>query len=183
MLSKRAARREQEEQHRLALMLGQSALVVGNTEEAIKAYNKAYSIDSAHLPSLTGVAAAYYAAADWEKAFKFYQMLLVHHRDSLGREEITDIFYRLGVVKREQNEKRKALNMFDKALEEDNFHRPTLEAVIGLYEEQQKWDQVIHYKKQILEVSTSDDERFNLNVEIGDLWNDKQKNPGNAPRW
>lgn len=180
MLSKRAARREQPEQHKLALMLGQSALAVGNTEEAIKSYNKAYAIDSAHLPSLTGVAAAYYAAADWEKAFKFYQMLLVHHRDSLGREEITDIFYRLGVVKREQNEKRKALNMFDKALEEDNFHVPTLVAVIGLYEEQQKWDQVIHYKKQILEVATTDEERFNLNVEIGDLWNDKQKNPGKA---
>ncbi|MCB9662249.1 MAG: tetratricopeptide repeat protein [Sandaracinaceae bacterium] len=180
MLGKRASKREQDEQHRLALMLGESALAVGNTEEAIKAYNKAYQIDSAHLPSLTGVAAAYYAAQDWEKAFKFYQMLLVHHRDSLGREEITDIFYRLGVVKREQDEKRKALNMFDKALEEDAFHRPTLLAVIGLYEEQQKWDQVIHYKKQLLEVAETEDERFDLNVEIGDLWNDKQKNPGKA---
>ena len=57
LLGKRAARREQAEQHKLALMLGQSALAVGNTEEAIKAYNKAYSIDAAHLPSLTGVAA------------------------------------------------------------------------------------------------------------------------------
>ncbi len=53
-------------------------------EAAIKAFSKAYQLDSTHLPSLLGLAAAYYRARDWEKSFKFYQMLLVHHRDSLG---------------------------------------------------------------------------------------------------
>ena len=54
-------------------------------------------------------------------------MLLVHRRDELSPEQITDALYRLGVIKREQGELKKALNMFDKALEEDERHRPTLE--------------------------------------------------------
>ena len=33
---------------------------------------------------------------DWDKAFKFYQMVLVHHRDKQSKDEIVDIFYRLG---------------------------------------------------------------------------------------
>ena len=102
-------------------MLGEDATTLDDDEPATLAFHKAYQLDSTHLPSLLGLAASYYRASNWEKAFKFYQMLLVHHRDSLGSDEITDIFYRLGVIKREQGERRKALNMFDKALEEDEL--------------------------------------------------------------
>lgn len=180
MLVKRSGKREPDEQHRLAFMLGESAMALEKTDDAIKAFEKAYAVDSTHLPTLLGVAGAYYAAADWGKAFKFYQMLLVHHRDSLAPDEITDIFFRLGVIKREQGERRKALNMFDKALEEDPHHRPTLEAVVGLYEKQNEWQQVIHFKKQILEVMDDLDERFSLLDEVGTLWKDKVGHPQKA---
>ncbi len=180
MLVKRMGKREPDEQHRLAFMLGETSMKLEKTEDAIKAYEKAYQVDSTHLPTLLGVAASHYAAAEWGKAFKFYQMLLVHHRDSLGGDEITDTFFRLGVIKREQGERRKALNMFDKALEEDPHHRQTLEAVVGLYEGQQEWQQVIHFKKQILETVDDVDERFELLHEIGILWKDKVQNPAKA---
>ena len=180
MLVKRSGKREADEQHRLAFMLGETATKLDKDEDAIRAYNKAYQLDSTHLPSLLGLAGSYYRTKDWDKAFKFYQMLLVHHRDSLGSSETTDIFYRLGVIKREQGERRKALNMFDKALEEDQYHRPTLEAVVGLYASQNEWEQVIHFKKQILDVAENDDERFALLEEIGDLWKEKVKNAQKA---
>ncbi len=176
MLVKRSGKRDQSEQHRLAFMLGEASSAVKEKEEAIKAFTKAYQLDSHHLPSLTGLARAHYDAADWEKAFKYYQMLLVHHRDSLGSAETTDIFYRLGVVKREQGERRKALNMFDKALEEDAGHRPTLEAVVGMHETQNEWEQVVHFKKRILENVLDEDERFKLLGEVGDVWAEKLKN-------
>lgn len=180
MLVKRSGKREPDEQHRLAFMLGETAMQLGKTEEAIKAFEKAYQVDSTHLPTLLGVAGAYYAAQQWDKAFKFYQMLLVHHRDALAPDEITDIFYRLGVIKREQGERRKALNMFDKALEEDPHHRPTLEAIVGLYESQGEWQQVIHFKQQILETVDDVQERFDLLDQIGTLWKEKVGHPQKA---
>jgi tetratricopeptide (TPR) repeat protein len=179
MLVKRSGKREQDEQHRLAFMFGDVALRTGQHEAAIKALTKAYQLDQQHLPTLLKLADAYYQAKDWEKAYKYYQMLLVHHRDSLGRDEITDVFYKLGVVKREQGDRRKALNMFDKALEEDPHHRPTLEAMVGVYEKANDFEQVIHYKKQILEIADIE-ERFDMLVEIGDLWNEKVKNAQKA---
>ncbi|HJL19199.1 MAG TPA: tetratricopeptide repeat protein [Sandaracinaceae bacterium LLY-WYZ-13_1] len=179
MLVKRSGKRETDEQHRLAFMLGDVALRIEQTEAAIKSLTKAYQLDQQHLPTLLKLADAFYQAKDWDKAFKYYQMLLVHHRDSLGRDEITDVFYKLGVVKREQGDRRKALNMFDKALEEDPHHRPTLEAMVGVYEKANDFEQVIHYKKQVLEIADIE-ERFEMLVEIGDLWNEKVKNAQKA---
>ncbi|MBO6939656.1 MAG: tetratricopeptide repeat protein [Deltaproteobacteria bacterium] len=180
MLVKRSGKRESDEQHRLAFELGETAMELGEIEDAIKAYEKAKDIDGTHLPTLLGIARAAFAAEKWGDAFKFYQMLLVHHRDSLAPDEIVDIFFRLGVVKREQGERRKALNMFDKALEEDPHHRPTLDAVIGLYEKQSQWAQVIHFKKQILETLDNDDERYEILDQVGTLWQEKENNTQKA---
>ncbi|MFO0693530.1 MAG: hypothetical protein U0230_08245 [Polyangiales bacterium] len=175
MLVKGSAKRDGSEQHRLSFMLGTTAMEVGDTDEAIKAFAKAHQLESGDLPTLIGLAGAHFAAKDWNNAAKFYQMLLMH-RDSLDPEQYTDILYRLGVTKREQGEKPKALNFFDKALAEDSHHLPTLEAVVGLYSEQSNWEQVIHFKKQILDVKDEIDDRFALYDQIGDLWKEKLKN-------
>lgn len=180
LLVKTSDKREKEEQHRLAELLGRAAMKVGEIEEAIKAYTKAHQLDPQHLPSLVGLANALFAAEDWDKAFKHYQMLLVQHRDALDRDLLVDVFYRQGMVKRAQNEPRKAINMFDKALEEDAAHRPTLDALVDIYAEQGKWDRVIHFKQQTLDNVLDDEERFTLLIEIGDIYSDKLKNPEEA---
>ena len=104
-------------------MLGQTASKLGDHALAVKAYGQAYTLDQAHLPTIQGLAEAHFALKDWEKAGKFYQVLLMQHRDDLSPDEVTQAFYQLGVVKLEQGERRKALNMFDKALEQDPGHR------------------------------------------------------------
>jgi cytochrome c-type biogenesis protein CcmH/NrfG len=109
-------KRPADEQRKLWTMLGETAAQSEhNNDLSCEAYEQAYRLDTTHLPSLIGLAEAHYRKQEWDKAFKHYQMALVHHRDALKAEEITDIFFRLGVIKREQGEKRKALNMFDKA--------------------------------------------------------------------
>ncbi len=180
MLVKRAGDRETSEQHRLWFLLGQCADNLQDDETAVKAYNQAFSLDSQDLPSLVGLALAYYRVKDWEKAFKYHQMVLVHHRDELGREQTTETLYRLGIIKKEQGENRKALNMFDKALEEDPDHRPTMEALVALYTGEADFEQVIHFKKLILGIAENDQERFMLLEEVGDLWLEKLKNPAKA---
>ena len=94
----------------------------------MKAYGQAYTLDQTHLPTIQGLAEAHFALKDWEKASKFYQVLLMQHREDLSPDEVVQAFHQLGVVKLEQGERRKALNMFDKALEQDPGHRTTLAA-------------------------------------------------------
>jgi tetratricopeptide (TPR) repeat protein len=178
-LVKRSGKREPQEQHQLAALLGEAAAQTGDTDAAVKAYTKAHQLDQQNLQTLIALSNAFYAAKRWDDAFKYFQMVLVHHRDSLQKEDLTDVFYKLGIIKREQNDRRKALNMFDKALEEDAQHRPTLEAVVGLYEASSDWENVIQFKKRVLEVADSS-ERFAMYENIGDLWNEKLKNTPKA---
>lgn len=180
LLMKTSDKREREEQHRLAELFGRASMEVGEIEDAIRGYSRANQLDPQHIPSLIGLANAYFAASDWEKASKYYQALLVQQRDALDSEQLVDIYYRHGMVKRAQGEPRKAINSFDKALEEDAGHRPTLDALVEIYSEQGKWDQVIHFKQQTLDNILDEAERFDLLLEIGDIWHEKLKKPAEA---
>ncbi len=158
---------------------GLVAVKLGNLDKALKSYQAAYDLDTSHLPTLLKLSDIYYRKEQWDKAFKFYQMILVHHRDKQDNEQIVDIFYRLGHIKAEVKERRKALNMFDKALEIDPKHKDTLREVIILHDEGKNYEQVIHFKKELIE-AVDDDEKFDLLVEIGDIWHEKLRNPQKA---
>jgi tetratricopeptide (TPR) repeat protein len=175
LLVKQSGKRSSDENQRLSFSLGRVAFKLGDYVQAVKAYAQAYALDQVHLPTLQGLAEAQFALKDWEKAGKFYQLLLMQHRDDLSGDEIVDAFHQLGVVKLEQNERRKALNMFDKALEQDPGHRTTLARVIDIHSGDGSWDQVIHYKKELLNNAPAG-ERLNLLTEIADLWKDKLDN-------
>ena len=169
-----------DEQHRLWLVFGECADHLKDDAKSIRAYLKATELDPQDLKSVMGLAAAYYRAQEWDNAFKYYQMVLVHHRDELGATDTTETLYRLGVIKRELGDRRKAVNMFEKALEEDPQHLPSLAAMVDIHEKQREWDQVVHFKKRILECTDDPDDRFRLYTEVGELWDEKLKNPAAA---
>lgn len=169
-----------DERHRLWFTYGECAEKLKDDGVAVKAFGQAFELDSQDLPSLSGLAAAHFRLQSWDEAFKYYQMLLVHHRGDLGTDEITGAFFRLGVIKREQGDRRKALNMFEKALEENGGHGPTLEALVELYRGSGEWQQVIYFKKRLLDATDDVDKRFRLYGEVGDIWKDKLQNPASA---
>jgi golgin subfamily B member 1 len=175
LLVKQSGKRSPDENQRLSFLLGKVAFKLGDHVQAVKAYAQAYTLDQGHLPTIQGLAEAHFALKDWEKAGKFYQLLLMQHRDDLSPEEIVEAFHQLGVVKLSQGERRKALNMFDKALEQDPGHRPTLGRMIEIHGEDSSWDQVIHYKKELLNNAPAA-ERVILLTEIADLWRERLTN-------
>ncbi len=180
MLVRLGSKRPAEEMQPLQTKLGRVADKLGNLDKALKAYQVAYDFDTQNLSALLNLADCLYRSEQWDKAFKLYQMVLVHHRDDRSKDEIVDIFYRLGNIKAQVKERRKALNMFDKALEIDSGHVPTLEAVIQLQEEQKNFEQVIHFKKILIDSVDSPEKQFSLYEEVGDIWQSKLKNPQKA---
>ncbi len=180
VLVQRSDKREHDEQHRLALMLGETATKLGRATEAVAAYERAYELDQDDAVALKGLAGSYFRAGQWDDAFKYHQVLLVQHRDALGRDEITEVFYRLGRVKHEQGEDKKARNMFDKALEEDTHFVPALQAMVELQAAEGDWTSVVDYKKRILDVTDEPATRAKLLIELGDLWQDKLGKPDEA---
>jgi tetratricopeptide (TPR) repeat protein len=179
MLVRKADRKDNRELNQLYYRLARTADALNNPDKAARYYKAAYDLDSTFLPTLLGRAALLYKLEDWDGAFKIYQTILVHHRDSQKESEIVEIFYRLGNIKLKQGERKKALNMFEKALEIQAAHRPTLQAMIELQQQAGDYEAVIHAKRGLIVVADVN-ERIKLLDEIGDIYHQKLQNPQKA---
>lgn len=171
-LVKRSGKRELRDQYELALLWGKAAAGADRFEEAARAYAKAHQLEPGSLDALVGLASAEYGQRAWERAFKYYQMVLVQHREELTAEERAEVFFKLGTAKVEQGEGKKALGMFDKSLEELDGYEPSLLAIISVYEADKDWGAVVRAKQKLLEYSHGD-ARSKLAEEVGDLLKEK----------
>jgi tetratricopeptide (TPR) repeat protein len=174
----RKAQQDQADPQKLNELYYRTARVadeLGESEKALQFYEGAYDIDSTYLPTLMGRADLLFKLASWEEAGKIYQTILVQHRDALGEDDVVRIYYRLGMVRQHLGERKKALNMFEKALEIDPTHRDTLLAVIAIQEEQNDFEAVIHAKRGLM-ATGEDAERVALLTEIGGIYHQKLQN-------
>jgi tetratricopeptide (TPR) repeat protein len=179
MLVRKSKNRDRGEQHMLFKLLGRVHAALGNDDKALRAYQTANQLDLTDQEAIRGIADVAFRLKDWPTALTNYQKVLT----ALGEEDVearTDVYYRLGCIKREQQQVKQAVNNFEKALALNSEHRPTLEALIDVYAQGNDWKQVAAYKRQILDSVFDSEERYALLNEIGELWSEKDKNPQKA---
>jgi tetratricopeptide (TPR) repeat protein len=179
LLTRKAGKRERGEQHDLWNQLGLVASKLGKDDKALKAYTAALQLDLTDQVTIRGLAEVSFRLKDWGAALTNFQKVLT----ALGEdenEERANVYYKLGCIKREQGQAKQAINNFEKALGVDPSHRVTLEALVALYTDLKDWKQVVAYKRQILDNVADGEERFKVLVEIGDIWNDQDKNPNKS---
>jgi tetratricopeptide (TPR) repeat protein len=179
MLTRKAGKRDRGEQHTLYNKLGMVTSSLGRDEKALKAYSAAHQLDLTDQVTIRGLAEVSFRLKDWGAALTNFQKVLT----SLSEDETTEraeVYYKLGCIKREQGQAKQAINNFEKALGVDTAHRPTLEALVGIYTDLKDWKQVVAYKRSILDSVMEGEERFKILVDIADIWNDQDKNPTKA---
>jgi tetratricopeptide (TPR) repeat protein len=179
-LARKAGKKTNRELTQLYHRLAKAADQVGDSEKALKYYKQSFELDATYLPTLLDRAALLYKLEHWDDAFRIYQTILVHHRDTQKDEQIVDLFFRLGRIKLKQGERTKAINMFEKALEIQGGHRATLDALIDLYSESNDWEAVVKQKRALLSASRDLDEKFEINEQIAAIYKDKLNNPQKA---
>ncbi|HWP10151.1 MAG TPA: tetratricopeptide repeat protein [Polyangiaceae bacterium] len=179
MLVKKSKGKDRQEQHTLQKLLGKIHAALGNFEKALKAYQTANQLDVTDQETIRGIADVAYELKDWPSALTNYQKVLT----ALSEDDVehrTDVYFRLGNIKREQNQARQAINNYEKALALNADHRPTLEALVDVYAKANDWKQVAAYRRQILDTVMDGDQRYDILNTIGDIWAEKEKNPHKA---
>ena len=153
---------------------------LGDFQKALGYYKAAYDIDSTYLPTLVGRADLLFKMQDWDSAGKIYQTILVQHRDGQDEADVVRIYYRLGMVRQNLGERKKALNMFEKALEIDPTHRDTLEAVIDLQAAAGRLGSGRPRQARPDARRRTTKEKVQLLDEIGGIYHEKLQNPQKA---
>jgi tetratricopeptide (TPR) repeat protein len=176
LLVRKSGKRERSEQHDLQNKLGAVCAALGKDEKALKAYTAASQLDLTDQVTIKGLAEVCFRLKDWSLALTNFQKVLTA-LDESETEARANVYYKLGCIKREQGQAKQAINNFEKALGVDPAHRPTLEALVLLYNDLKDWKQVVAYKRQILDNIVDGEERFKVLSEIGDVWQDLDKNP------
>ncbi|MEO7094281.1 MAG: tetratricopeptide repeat protein, partial [Polyangiales bacterium] len=179
LLTRKAQKREKSEQHRLYGMFGKTLAALGKNDRALRAYQQSFQADPTDMEVIRGLAEVCFALEDWPAALSNYQKVLTS-LDEGDTELRTEVYFRLGSIKRRQGQARQAITNFEKALEIDPSHRPTLEALVQVYTDNKDWKQVVEYKRQILDNVIEGSERFVILNEIGDIWAEQDKNLAKA---
>ena len=131
--------------------LGKVAHELRKVDKALTHYRRAYELD-VHLPTLRGMGEILVAQEDWDRAFKIFQTILVHHRDTLDDDQAAQMYNRQGFIKLQVGEKRKALDFFRKSLDSNPQYRESLIAVSEIHESRGDWDDVVHYRRRLIDM-------------------------------
>ncbi len=179
MLVRKSKNKEKTEQHTLFKLLGKVHAALGNNDKALKAYTTANQLDLTDQETIRGIADVAFQLKDWPSALTNYQKVLTALAED-DTEERTDVYYRLGCIKREQGQAKQAINNFEKALGLNGEHRPTLEALVDTYAQGQRLEAGRCLQAQILDSVYDGEERFKILNDIGDIWSEREKNPQKA---
>ena len=160
--------------------LGKVAHELRKVDKALTHYRRAYELDSTHLPTLRGMGEILVAQEDWDRAFKIFQTILVHHRDTLDDDQAAQMYNRQGFIKLQVGEKRKALDFFRKSLDSNPQYRESLIAVSEIHESRGDWDDVVHYRRRLIDMLEPSIERTEALLSIGDILGERLSNARGA---
>jgi len=153
---------------------------LGDEEKALKYYRQAYELDATHLPTLVDRANLLYRRQQWDEAFKLYQTILVHHRESQSEAEIVEIFHRIGHIKMMIGDRAKGHQHVREGAGDQS--RPPTHAggVDRDPRRRRRWEAVIRQKRALLAHVESDEEKLRLHEEIIEVYKERLNNPQKA---
>jgi tetratricopeptide (TPR) repeat protein len=172
LLEKKAPSKDREVQLEFYLLHGKVELELKKGAEALRAFTAAHRLDLTNRDAIRGLGDAYFLLGDWPGALTNYQKVLTALSDDEGAIR-AEVLFRLGCVKREQGQAKQAINNFEKAIELEPSHRPTLDALSEIYIAQGDWAQACAYRQLILDTILDGEERFAFLLELSDQWENK----------
>jgi tetratricopeptide (TPR) repeat protein len=117
--------------------------------------------------ALARVGRVLFDCGDTRGARRAYDRLLEKHQEGMSHVERADAQWRLGECLRRLGELDRAVDLLRDAADADPSNPSPLNALAKVYEQTGDWEEYVRTKRRRLEVAT-DDERFDLLLEIGD---------------
>lgn len=148
--------------------LGYISEKLGDRDRALEYYRQAYEADPTYLPALEGLGQALLAKEMWEESQKVFQSIINYHRDSLTESEVVDVQWQLGDICLKQGQPDRAYKQFERALEIDPDHAPSLSALAKLDQQLENWDGAFQRLSRLADVAPAP-ERVTVLMEMSTI--------------
>jgi len=122
----------------------------GDADRSLRHYLRSYEFDASSLATLEGLGAALAAAGRSKDAQRILQTILVQHRSQLTDGEVVDLHHQVGVLSMELGQTEKALEAFEKALQVDPEHEPTLRDSAEPYTEAGRFEEAFEVRNRLI---------------------------------
>lgn len=159
--------------------LGYIAEKLGEREQALVFFRQAFEADASYLPALEGLGQALLASERWEEAQKVFQSILIHHRESLTESEVVDITWQLGDICLKQRQPDRAYKQFEKALEIDPDHGPSLKELAQLDQQMENWHGAYERLSRLGDIATGP-ERGEVLMRLSEIARDHLSDAGRS---
>ncbi len=140
-----------------------------NIQKALYYYQESYNLNPTHFPTLNGLGRIYYSKQEWDRSLKVYQTILYHHRTQLSERDLSEVYYRMGLAFDQMQQPEQAIEYYEQALEIDPANPLVLRRLSQYAEYQQDWERTLELKERLLLVLEEEEERYQLNIELGTL--------------
>jgi tetratricopeptide (TPR) repeat protein len=99
--------------------LGKALSVLGEKEQALAQFDQAFKIDPGSVPVLRDLGVLAFECGDLDRATKTFKALLLQRLDPQSGIGKGEVFYYLGEISAKQGDKAKAIQMLERAVEND----------------------------------------------------------------
>ncbi|MEJ7602795.1 MAG: tetratricopeptide repeat protein [Kofleriaceae bacterium] len=104
----------------------------GDRAGALVAYEEALRVNPTDVTTMTGLGRLYFDSADWEKARKIYQSLVLQNIDAEAGVTKGEVYWALGTIHLQLGQPPKAKSMFQRGLEIEPHNQRLREALSSL---------------------------------------------------
>lgn len=132
--------------------LGYVADKLGKMDKALSCYRNACSLDGSYLPALEGLGHLLVKSGGRTEALAVYQKILSHHRDELTDLEVVEILWQLGMLRRQLGDAAQAEKDFQRALQLDPAHEPSLQALVEILEGAERWEEALEQRNRLVDL-------------------------------
>ncbi|RME22440.1 MAG: hypothetical protein D6806_12980 [Deltaproteobacteria bacterium] len=159
--------------------LGYITEKLGKSDKALEHYRQSYELDATYLPALEGLGNALIKAEQWEEAYRIYQTILIHHRDSLSDAEVAELYWQIGDINFQMGERERAISSFRKALEIDDTHLASMQYLVSIYGDMDEWEEAYDYSLRMVD-ALEEDELPEHYLKLGQMCREKLEDPFRA---
>jgi golgin subfamily B member 1 len=125
LVEARSERGSKRDMARLHHLRGVAAQGMGDAAAAEASFEEAYRCDGGYLPNLMSLARLRYQQGDMQEALRLYQTMLLQQTRLKSAAERVEIFYHIGRIMSSTGDRRRARDMYMRALSIDRDHEPS----------------------------------------------------------